>query len=1144
MLTNSIGFDKSSRTNRWTYFKGSNPCPVCGDTKGKCRTKDGELILCMNAHEDAPGWHFIGDSKDGMWGMLVLDDRQWHGGEWKPAAKEKDPDRLIVSPQQYDQEWRAWLSQTRLQEHHLRDRGLSGPQIDRLMPFTRSLADGSVMAFPSIDGLLVGGQKRLDNPGDGGRYRWKYVRYDWYLGNSQFLNHRGEPENPLACWVPGRTLPGETTTDVPHLIEGTTFKPAIAAVRFGLPVIGAAGGLHHSSPQTLAHSLQTLKASRVVIVPDAGDAVNPNVVNTLRNKIEWLTANGYGVTVAWWGQFTKDANDIDELDSLIGIRYLTPDQFWAVIQQPASPRSDLLATIHDKVFKLFHKAPRSKTIAAATTKAAATTHYYGEDQRMQVWQDVIKSGQYKYILDRSAPGQGKSHTLGLLDPRDIGLGKIFYLNPQHRNPTTETLEEWKDLQGRHNGLAREKRPNGETRLVHANGNPYSVAPNCCRTRVISALRDKAIPGSDTAGVICRVCPLKEPCQHSNEGHGFGFLHDRRITLAAARLRGHPDSLPSPTEFDFGQSLLAWEEVSETFTATKEITIAESDIADVLRAIAESGNDELYSVIDKLNALEGLFLGKTGMRFTMALNKALAALGWLSKSLRFLPLLQGILASLSRLASPAYREDFRYGIGHRDMAGMLSGVFDDIDLEALIAATTPSLDILNPTAKYGVDASDLSRDLRKRFADKDEALAETVANSFAKQWLPDLIQVLNGSKPGVLRLIKHFGKPVLTMTLLDERHRKSAKAANCNLFLDATIDRDDLALLLGCNPEEIYVCAQELPANANLRIRQIKDLGKLTQQRGNKQQTRLQALLQRIAKDDPNLGVIDFKKFTGESSDGVARGAWWKDSRSSNDFMDRTTLVLVGSPCENLGAAMAEWRLLSGTDPSDPAYGETNPEYEAWLQRRITATVVQAVGRSRYQRRPDEQITVWILTSADLSSLPYEVEQVDLVDYAPEIASDRDQRMLGCLAFIRDQLLKGLKPTQKQVSIATGTPYGTIKRWWKTLMDWLSMPDTPQDPGYASVPVVENPSPAHASAIAVERIVKDKGRADATKVQALTQVVFESGLTDDERREIWRILPKPTRLAIVTLLAWCQESPPPAPAPAVAPVTAGTWEVIY
>jgi hypothetical protein len=63
---------------------------------------------------------------------------------------------------------------------------------------------------------------------------------------------------------------------------------------------------------------------------------------------------------------------------------------------------------------------------------------YEQGDRLQTWQQGKAQG-YRYILDQSAPGVGKSYDSGRVTPDDFGVTQVIYLSDQHRNPTVETL---------------------------------------------------------------------------------------------------------------------------------------------------------------------------------------------------------------------------------------------------------------------------------------------------------------------------------------------------------------------------------------------------------------------------------------------------------------------------------------------------------------------------------------------------------------------------------------------------------------------------------------------------------------------------------------------------------------------------------
>jgi hypothetical protein len=116
------------------------------------------------------------------------------------------------------------------------------------------------------------------------------------------------------------------------LVEGTGFKPQLAADKLGQIVIGASGGQFTGSPQQLteyllAASTMGVDVSCLQIYLDAGDIVNPHVMKRLVKLVDLLTSWGKIVEVAWWGQETKEEPDIDELDDVGKIAYIPVEQF-------------------------------------------------------------------------------------------------------------------------------------------------------------------------------------------------------------------------------------------------------------------------------------------------------------------------------------------------------------------------------------------------------------------------------------------------------------------------------------------------------------------------------------------------------------------------------------------------------------------------------------------------------------------------------------------------------------------------------------------------------------------------------------------------------------------------------------------------
>jgi hypothetical protein len=63
-------------TRSFTPTRQGNPCLVCGDIKGRCRQTAEDLNLCMDSSGVLPGFHYLGQTKDGLWAKYILDDGQ------------------------------------------------------------------------------------------------------------------------------------------------------------------------------------------------------------------------------------------------------------------------------------------------------------------------------------------------------------------------------------------------------------------------------------------------------------------------------------------------------------------------------------------------------------------------------------------------------------------------------------------------------------------------------------------------------------------------------------------------------------------------------------------------------------------------------------------------------------------------------------------------------------------------------------------------------------------------------------------------------------------------------------------------------------------------------------------------------------
>ena len=369
--------------------KRGNPCEVCGNTSGKCRTseidfgnKPATLHLCMEYPDDAntPDFKHLGQTKDSLWGKYV----SVNDCEEKPSSEEekerwrrerdiRNQQRLAIekrrhaeslTQEQRDRFIRKLLAQLSLsyahKSHLKRDRGFTDAEIEaghyrsvvkfqrldqevdpRLAGVSldgRSLthhASGILCPIPNPQGLFIGWQLRLDNPDDGGKSRWSNSRSQKRPNGPRA--HLPNGELPLAFCRP---LGSITKLDSIGLAEGVGFKPFRTAQLFEQIIIGASGGNFASSPETfkryLAQASEELGGKSVItLYADAGAVSKHGVLSQYRRTHKLIQDWGYTLQIAWWGQIAENTPDSDELNptEIEAVRCISWEEFSTLADQ-------------------------------------------------------------------------------------------------------------------------------------------------------------------------------------------------------------------------------------------------------------------------------------------------------------------------------------------------------------------------------------------------------------------------------------------------------------------------------------------------------------------------------------------------------------------------------------------------------------------------------------------------------------------------------------------------------------------------------------------------------------------------------------------------------------------------------------------
>jgi hypothetical protein len=1025
-------------------------CPICDGERRDCRqNKENSIIHCRANLSIVPsGWKALGQDK---WGfeMYIEASQQQDPEAWQQRQREQQAQRQREKEElrrgalpegERDQAIRRIHRYFGLSSEHrqnLRDRGLLDAHIDRLPYFSfhseqevpqftpanlpgvgrGRLAvkeSGFACPIPNIDGTIIGWQNRFDDATNG-KYRWPSGQKSAHLPNGEL---------PIGVYRPDG---GVTRRAIGHT-EGF-LKADITAQQWGLPTLGAASANFAASPEQWKASLDQLSAElwirTIYWFVDAGAVVNPNVTSQYIKSWEKLSEWDYSVQVVWWGQVEKATGDADEISQQVrdSAQLISIDEYLAIAREyggikeqpssytPSTQGLDRTLTRDDwelkhgfgkrlrerikrslEGFRGFGAPPAPKPVVA---KEAPDNLFDDANQRLSTWQDAVNQG-YQYILDISAPGLGKSHAAGIALPEAFGAEKLWYLSNDHRNPTTGVIEaNYVDLPVRNGGLKfddNRKTPNGNAFLVWPKpGEEPDTKGNCPKADLFQKFRAKNLKAEAAeTSPICQACKLAYLCKKgAGQKYGASFRGDRKNALESPRIRAHADSMPSPMDFDYSASGIIWDEVGTQFKAMESVAVTLADFDQVWGEL-EVKAPHLHEQLKPLRlALRPLLTGEVEQPFH----------GWDDAGVRALlpekpSNLDAIIPELEEVLQP----DLSFLEESSDSVGGDAGV---------------------SKAAQQVINRQFRRQAHEEFS---EAFQRVALN-----WLVPFLRVWNGER-GALRCEWQQ----LTIFTKSDRHTAVAQGAKFNIYLDATITRERLALFLGIDPSEIYVVAQKTPDHNNLRVIHITGMGKLGKNRSESLQKRVALMKAKLKSHYPGVVIGDWQKFT-EPGD----GQWFVNLRGSNEFQHAPALAVFGNPCQNIGHLQALYQTLTGEYA--PLNKETPHEgLQRFIAAHIEAEIEQTPGRLRSHLRPDEQLTFIFIGDYDLSFLGVPIEQVEAFQICPEAGTDAQITRWKILEAIKQLHAQGQKLTQEAIATLIGKSQELISKVAKHFGGWVKL----------------------------------------------------------------------------------------------------------
>ncbi|WP_236721526.1 PriCT-2 domain-containing protein [Trichormus sp. NMC-1] len=638
--------------------------------------------------------------------------------------------------------------------------------------------------------------------------------------------------------------------------------------------------------------------------------------------------------------------------------------------------------------------------------------WFEPKNRTQTYLDAAKSGK-KFILDLSHAGAGKSHTVGEFMPEQLGVNTLFYLSNEHRNPTVATIENWTDLPVRHNGLvadAYKLTPLGNPQVHWPQpGEEPNVEGTCPLTDFFNALATKGYKKETSAEAslnpICNGCKLRANCAGRDAAgnvlpkvNGATFRRDRRDALASQRIRANINSLPQATDITAMKSGAFVDEASRQLQPVDFIKVSLRDFDSSMMEV----QTKLPTVYDKIRSL-------------------------------VLPLRVLLTGEI-----PPVEETY-HGYNDELIRALLGAIPTDLpeiitELETIAPDIEELVQQADSVTLYGVDKSDAcgGRSHRENINRKTlkfirshlnkQAAQETYRNisDLPVRWLIPLLEVIGDIQPGALRVKnKH-----LIIATKNSRQVDVLKAFDFVFLMDATANRDNVAMQLGINPEEILVISEIPPDYSNLTIHQITGFGLLNKDRGNKLKERIAALREELnQRHDGNIAYIDHLAHKNKGD-----GHWFADNRGSNAYQDKQALCSFGTPYQDIGASGQSYITLTG----DRSVGKENKAFQDVINHLVQTEVVQCAGRTRANRRTEE-VTFYVVSDKDLSYLADYYPNArfiksDAFDICPEAGTQIQQTRRGIFEGFKQLVADGVTEWEKVTQEMLGKAAGISQEW--------------------------------------------------------------------------------------------------------------------
>ncbi|MFA9201932.1 MAG: hypothetical protein ACEQSC_00070 [Candidatus Nanopelagicaceae bacterium] len=735
-------------------------------------------------------------------------------------------------------------------------------------------------------------------------------------------------------------------------------------------VAGASGGTFSISSKEVAELVHAYPNTPFSWLPDGGCLTNNNVMRQIESTYEMFLRLNRVLDIGWWGLQIEKGGT--DIDE---IDPNTPIE-WISYQKLVSFSKVIIKAERGIYVGRGAKADRGSLensfnkLIEAVKPVECGVKEYSNSRELKAILEQAIRDDVQYVHDKSECGSGKSHGLGGME-NPSEIKQLIYVNNNHRKPTTQSIEEsMADVPSRHDGLY--VNPDRKTPL----GNDW--------------LQTTQPDGAEWERTRSN-CHLAEE-QRKWAATGYGNDDEKNPICHSCE---HKSSCALSSGDGYGYIHQKGGALSNARVAIAPAAMPPHDKHDYSKTVIVL-DDQPITIYKELS-----------VTYTQ-IRQTIGEIAMTEGGSDLLEELELITVPIQRaLETPEF-----HGYRH-------SAIFGDLELPNAESLLNRVMAIIRPNPLNLVHKGNegkANKLAQYGFKSPSKPRLEDVVQN----WLGQILEIFAGKVDGAVSIRGN----TLTVKHKNTEHADIMKKCKLNLIMDATTSTEDLAKAAGVDVNKFLVISQPRATFENETMHMVVGMGSPTKQRADSMNGRIAALEKSVAALCGSCKTIDHVK-------GIDRFLWHRDSVGSNIFKDDHAILLIGKPVPNMGAVADEYYFLTGirVDATDK-----DPEYQAFLHRKVAGACIQAVSRLRAQHRPDKELHIYIVSDREdypiaevmsaHSGAKLVVESIE--DICIEAAGAVDRAKIAIARAIE----ANPKITMVQLANETGKAVSTIKGYFR------------------------------------------------------------------------------------------------------------------